>query len=276
MGEMTLGLFRFCSVLASILMFACVARSQPGFPTEGKMKKAVSNLGSSIFRTRQQGEKVLIEFGDAALPTLRVEARSNVALETKRRIENVIERIESDWLAAEAKNWGTLEAPPYVKDRLVKLMARKPALSEAHCVKAIYLLIANRRPSESETTQACKKFRECNFPVVSTLRIARPLVRNHGENIELIYTFSQVEKENANPNVFSINAFEIFGRALGKNVRKNADFADILFLFILSRYPNAQESAAVLTALAETGDRERTAWHLVNALRNTEESKSNR
>jgi len=111
---------RFEIALLAILGVAPIVRCQPALPAEDGVAKLIARLGAADFRVREQANRELTKLGGKVLPALRQAVATNVALDTRRRIEILMKQIENNLLAAETKNWQTLDAPPYVKDRLIK------------------------------------------------------------------------------------------------------------------------------------------------------------
>jgi WD40 repeat protein len=62
-----------------------------------KIDKLIRQLGSSKFADRVEANKALAEIGEPALPALRRTAVAGVDLETRRRVEDLVRKIESRW-----------------------------------------------------------------------------------------------------------------------------------------------------------------------------------
>jgi hypothetical protein len=271
---------RFTFALLAVLCVGPMVRCQPTLPAQDEVAKLIARLAAAEFRARDQAGRELMKSGGAVLPALRQAVTPNVDLETRRRIENLIERIENDLLAAETKNWQTLDAPPYVKDRLVKIMTRNPSMTDAKCVAAAYLVAANRRPTELEAAQALQELKHCNYRLASVLRIIRPFVRGNGASADLVYSYAQVDKALENPHAFTEyghnilqEAIKRFGTALSKGARTDQDLADLLYLLVLSRYPNSAETSRITTTLANDADRASSTSFLVRAVQKSAEFK---
>jgi hypothetical protein len=81
------------------------ALSQTEPPVSESVAKLISQLGAADFRTREQATKELEKVGNSALPALRKAAKGKLELEVKRRIEQLITRIETAPFKAEEKHW---------------------------------------------------------------------------------------------------------------------------------------------------------------------------
>jgi len=156
-------------------------------------------------------------------------------------------------------------------------------MTDAKCVAALYLVAANRRPSEQEASQALTEFKSCDYRLVSVLRIAHPLVRGNGASTDLVLSYAQVDKALENPNAitkFGENileeAIKRFATALNKNARTDADLADLLYLFILSRHPDSAEVSLIASTLNNIENRVKFTSIFVRTLQNSEEFKRNR
>jgi hypothetical protein len=235
---------------AAVLVIVCdvphLISAQTAPRSEDAVAKRIAQLGDAYYRVREQAGRALVRIGGPALPALNRAARTSPLLETKRRIEILVERIEFNLLAVEAKNWQMLDSPYYVKDRLVQILTRKPDLSDDQIVAAVYLITVNRTPTKKETARALAKFAEANSRTIAALQIARPLIQSKEANADLIYSYLQVVNAAETPNFSdrytrTNEAMTRFGTALSKAARTNANRADLAFLFVLSRFPRPRE-----------------------------------
>src|SRR5205823_12136373 len=79
---------------------------------------------------------------------------------------------------AEEDRWQVLDAPQRgIKDRLVNILDRTPALSDDQLAAAVYLLAVARPPTGEEVKRARKQFAETNGRKLSMLQLARSLVQ---------------------------------------------------------------------------------------------------
>src|SRR5688572_29597486 len=64
-----------------------------------KATQLIRQLGSPVFEKRAAAETALQEIGPLAIPLLRAELKKSHPLETSRRIQSLLERVDSaDWL----------------------------------------------------------------------------------------------------------------------------------------------------------------------------------
>jgi len=129
-----------------IAKYLCVAISlavwtQTGLPAGGfaqadppdpeSVAKLIAQLGAKDFRAREHATKALERLGASVLPALRKAAKGNLGLEAKRRIEQMITRIETAHLKEEEKHWQELDEPRRgISVRLVQVLSKTPALSD--------------------------------------------------------------------------------------------------------------------------------------------------
>ena len=119
------------------------------------------------------------ELGGPALPVLRKAIAASADKEGWRRMEDVTTRIENALLKTEEGRWQDLDASRRgVKDRLVKILVRTPALSDRQAASAIYLLSVGRPPTDDEVKKLQKQLVETNGRAASLLAVARSLVQS--------------------------------------------------------------------------------------------------
>src|SRR5262245_40339869 len=135
------------AIILGILSLNGVAAAGPSLPDlvdqppPATVTKLIVLLGDAEFRRPQEASEQLVQLGAYVLPALRKAATTNIELEVKRRIELVVTRIENGLLKAEEKRWQDLDVPRRgIKDRIGKIMARTPTLSNQQLASAIYLL----------------------------------------------------------------------------------------------------------------------------------------
>ena len=146
-------------------------------PSPEAVAKLIAQLNAPRFRARQQASEELEKLGHSVLPALRKAAAANAELELRRRIELVASRIENAALKAEEDRWQDLEAPRRaIKDRLVTILGKKPALSDQQVAMVVYLLAVVRPPTDEEVKQAQKQLAATNSRTLSVLQLTRSLV----------------------------------------------------------------------------------------------------
>jgi hypothetical protein len=271
---------RFAPALLVVLGNAALTVGQPAQPNDDAVAKLIAQLGAADFRTREQASNKLTKLGDAVLPALRKAAATNITLETKRRIENIVARIEDDLLEAEEKNWQDLDAPRRdIKDRLIRIVNRRPALDNAQIAEALYLLTSNRRPTYTENAEAQRRFKERNLRLVPVLQLGRALVQGHEFNADLAAANSRVLKahEDFAATDLQLNGPEtqtVIGAvaaSLNRAAKTDEHFCDLAFLLMISRFPDKNQSTSVVAHLKNMKDRKSATENIIWALINTKE-----
>src|SRR5207244_10816957 len=108
---------------------------------------------------------------------LRKAAKASSDLEVRRRIELVVMRIENALFKTEEKLWQNMDAPRHgIKDRLVKILARTPALSDHQVTSAVYLLTVGLSPTDEHVARAKKQFSQSNGRLTNILQLTSSLV----------------------------------------------------------------------------------------------------
>jgi hypothetical protein len=248
--------------------------------------RLIAQLGASNFRSRQQATDRLEKLGAAALPALRKAAGADTGLEAQRRIELVVRRIEGALLRAEAKRWQDLGAPRRaVKDRILRILARTPALTDGQVVSAAYLLTAGRAPTNGELARAEKQLAGTTFRPASALRLARSLAQGNEFSVELAAANSRLLKAQADlatqadlgARLAGLNGVEFqkttaaAGAALDRAVKGDEQLVHAASLLVLSRQPKANEARACVTHLRKARQRPTAAADVVWALMSTRE-----
>jgi hypothetical protein len=251
-------------------------------PTEA-VAKLIVQLGDAEFRSRQEASDKLAQLGDPVLPALRKAATTTTELEVKRRIQLVVTRIENALLKAEEKRWQDLDAPRRgIKDRIGKIMARTPTLSNQQVASAIYLLTLGRPPTGDKVKQTQKQLNETNVRALSVLQLARSLVQSKEFSAELAAAnvrLSKVKQDLAtemglaqklarlNGAEFQKLADEV-AASVDKAVKADAHFVEVAFLLGMSRFPTASESKTVVAHLKKAGSRQTATsdvfWSMIN------------
>jgi hypothetical protein len=255
-------------------------------PRPETLAKLIAQLNAADFRSRQQASEELEKLGAPILPALRKAAPAATALETKRRIENVVNRIENALLKTEEKRWEDLDAPKRgIKDRLGKILAKTPELSDQQIAMAIYLLTVGRAPTDDEVRRAKKQFAENDGRPASILQLTRSLVQGKEFNAKVAAANGHVlkvrhdivgETELAD-KLRRLNGAEFqkftgdISASLDKAVKSDAQLIDLTFLLVVSRFPTSAESKAGRDHLKRAAERPTAIADLFWALMNTKE-----
>jgi hypothetical protein len=280
-----------CSGLFALTILAlngsvAPARGQtiPGEPASPEVvAKLIAQLGAMDFRTRDQASLQLEKLGSAVLPALRKAAAANPELEIKLRLEAVAHRIESGLLKAEDKLWQHLDVPGRgLKDRLVRILANKPALSDAQVASAIYLLTVGRPPTNEERKRAERLLAAMDGRMLNALQLARALVQGKEYRAEIAAASAHLLKVQADlaadtevpTKLARLNAPEFeklineVGAALHKATAGDERVIDLAFLVVLSRFPTAANVKTAVAHLQRAPERVTAArdivWDLVN------------
>jgi hypothetical protein len=275
----SLGFLAFIGEAAAALGAADLAKQPP----PETVAKLIAQLNAATFRARQQASDQLEKLGGSVLPALRRAGTANTEVEVKRRIEVVVTRIENALFKAEEKRWQVLDASRRsIKDRLNKILARTPALSDRQVAVAVYLLTVGRPPTDEEVTRVQKQFTETNGRLASVLQLTRSLVQAKKFRSEIAAVNGRVfkaqkdlttEKELAK-KLHRLNGSEFqkltndVAASLNKVVKTDEPLVDLAFLLVLSRFPKANEAKAALAHLKKTRNRPTATsdlfWSLMN------------
>jgi hypothetical protein len=238
------------------------------------------------FRSRQQASEELEKLGAPILPALRKAAPASSTLETKRRIENVVNRIENALLKTEEKRWEDLDTPRRgIKDRLGKILAKTPELSDQQSAAAIYLLTVGRAPTDDEVTRAKKQFAENDGRPANILQLTRSLVQGKEFNAKVAAANGQVlkvQKDLASETELADKLRRINGAGiqnltseiaapLDKAVKSDEQLIDLAFLLVVSRFPTSAESRTAVAHLKRAERRPAATENIFWALMNTKE-----
>jgi hypothetical protein len=277
------------AIILAILSLNGVAAAGPSLPDPVEqppplaVAKLIARLGDAEFRSRQEASDKLAQRGAPILPALRKAATANTELEVKRRIELVVIRIENALLKDEEKRWQDLDAPRRgIKNRIGKIMARTPTLSNQQLASAIYLLTLGRPPTSDEVKQVQKQLGETNVRVVSVLQLARSLVQTKEFSAEVAAANVRISKLKQDlagemglaQKLARLNGVESqklcdeLAASVDKAVKTDAHFVDVAFLLGMSRFPTATESKTVLAHLKKVGNRLTATsdvfWSMIN------------
>jgi hypothetical protein len=255
-------------------------------PSPEAVAKLIAQLGDADFRTREQATRELERLGTTVLPALRKAARTNPELEVKSRLEHLIVQIEKGPLKSEEKHWQEFDAPRRgIKDRLVAILARAPALTDQQVASAVYLLTVSRPPTDDEMARARKQFTDLGGRLVPALRLARSLVQAKEFNVAVAAAndrLSRVRKDlaagaNVAERLHRLNGAEFqkmsdeIAASLNKAVKTDEQFVNLAFLLTLSRFPDAKQSTVAITHLKNTKDRAIATANIIWSLTNTKE-----
>jgi hypothetical protein len=247
--------------------------------------RLIGQLETADVPARQQASDKLEELGGAVLPALRQAIAARTDAEVKGRLELVAARIENSLLKAEEKHWQDLDASRRgLKDRLVKIVARTPTLSDRERTLAVYLLAVGRPPTDDEAKLAQKRLVESNGRAASALSLARSLVQGKEFCAELadvnarltaVKTDLAAEKDLAK-KLHRLNSDEFqkvtsdAAASLTKVMKTDESLTDLAFLVALSRFPRANETEQAVAHLKKAG-RQPGTENIVWALMNTKE-----
>jgi hypothetical protein len=241
-------------------------------------------LKSSDFRTREEATERLMKLGAAVLPALRKAAMEDkLEVEARRRIEAVADKIVDGILGREEKLWKELDAPRRgIKDRIVRVLAKTPALSDAQTTTAIYLLCVGRPPTEDEAAQAAKQFAAIDGRTVNILRLTRSLVNGmeyRAEVAEANERLVKLRKDVAGEEngIRLLNGQEVnqltrqVAASLGKATKSDEHFIQVASLVMLSRFPGDDLQKTALDHLKKGKNRTQQIEDVIWAVINTKE-----
>src|SRR5262249_30750348 len=108
-------------------------RLRPVEPADPRrVAQIVKDLGSDQFALRQRATRQLVQLGEPALPALRQTLAAQPTLEVRRRLEQVIEKLQPEarstevrraWRAVEVLEWSGSPAAQQVLERLARGVA---------------------------------------------------------------------------------------------------------------------------------------------------------
>jgi hypothetical protein len=196
-----------------------------------------------------------------------------------------VNRIETALLKAEEKRWEDLDAPRRgIKDRLGKILARTPDMSDQQTASAVYLLTVGRAPTDDEVARAKKQFAGGDFRPASVLQLARALGQGKEFNVKVAAANAHVFKvqkalageteldklRQLNGAEFQKLTSEIAG-SLAKGVKGDEQVIELAYLLTLSRFPSSAESNRLLAYLKRGTDRPAATGDIFWALMNSRE-----
>jgi hypothetical protein len=267
---------------AAIILVLLTQREVAAAPLPETVPNLIAQLSAADDQARQQASDKLEKLGGSVLPALRQAAAGSAAVEVQRRLELVVTRIENNLVKAEEKHWQDLDASRRgVKDRLVKIVARTPTLTDAQRTSAVYLLTVGRSPTDDEVKRAQKQFVETNGRAAGALSLARSLVQSEEFSAEVADANARLLKVKVDlgpekdlvKQLHVLNSDEVqkmttaFAGSLTKRVKTDGPLIDLAFLLVLSRFPKANETERVVAHLKKTGRLQATEdifWSLLN------------
>ncbi len=220
--------------------------------------------------------------GDAVLPTLRNAEMAKSTLEVVSQIESALKTEHKQWQDLDASQCG-------IKDRVVKILTKTPAMSDQQVASAVYLMSVCRPPTEEEVQRAQKAFAETNDRPLSVLQLTRALVQGNefsrgmsATNDRLLQTQKDLAVEpgtergiGANSRFLTPDEFQkLIGdcaASVDKAVKTEEQFVDLTFLLALSRFPKTTESNQYVAYLKQSPDHESATQQVFSMLLNSEE-----
>ncbi|HZZ79850.1 MAG TPA: hypothetical protein VFE62_15130 [Gemmataceae bacterium] len=263
-------------ILAVACLF-CTLAVLPGQDRTDEIAKWIAQLGAADFRTREQAGKMLEMLGEKSLPELR-KAKGNGTPESNRRVDLVIERIETNLVKAEEKTWKDLDASQRgIRERVLKLVGR--ISSDADLVSAVYLICTGQRPTEMETRHAQQQLSK--HRLLGALKLARGQVESKQFNRDIAVANARVLKLQTDLGAaFGVpERFRLLNRddstkvameirtSLAKAAKADATYCDLAFLVTCARFPKTSESNTLLNFLkGRNGDPAgEVVWAIINS-----------
>jgi hypothetical protein len=276
--------FEVAMLLAIVTLPRVAAAPAPGQPPSAEaIARLIRQLEAADSRERRQARANLEDFGGPVLPALRQAIAASTQVEVKRRLEDVVARIEKHLLKTEEKYWKDLDASRRgLKDRLVNIVARTPALSSQQRVSAVYLLTVGRPPTDEEVKRAQKQFLETKGRAATAVRLARSLVQGKEycaavADINLRLTKVQADlatEKDLNRKLLPLNSekdlklCKDLAAALNRVKKADDPLIDLAFLLVVSRFPTENEmkpARAHLKKAGRQGGTEDMVWALINS-----------
>ncbi len=215
---------------------------------------------------------------DPIRPTLRKSEIAKSDSEVRSQIESAVK--------TEDKNWQDLDEPRRgIRDRVVKVLARTPTLSDQQVTSAVYFLTVGRVPIDDEMKQARKKFAETKDRPLSVLQLTRGLVQGKDFNTAVAATngrLFKIQKDFATkrdageiPIVMTADeAQKVFAdsaAAVNQAAKTDEQFVDLAYLLAFSRFPSTPESNQLVGHLKKSPDRATAANDIFSFLINSRE-----
>ena len=242
-------------------------------------------LAASGSNAAKSGEAVIWPMSDKPetlagpiVPTLRKAVIAKSESEVRSQIENAAK--------VEDKHWQDLDAPQRgIKDRVVTILTKAPALSDQQVASAVYLLTVGRTPTDDELKRTQKDFAESNDRPLSALQLTRALVQSKDFNIELAATngrLFKIPKDLATkreagqiPILLTADEFQKLtaecAASVNQAVKTDEQFVDLVYLLSLSRFPTATESNQFVAHLKQAPERATATRDIFSFLLNSKE-----
>ncbi len=244
-----------------------------------------NRLAAGGSNAAKSGEVVTWSLGDKPeklagpiLPTLQKAVIAKSDLDVRNQIENAVK--------TEGGNWRDLSAPQRgIKDRIVAILTKTPALTDQQVASAVYLVTVGRPPTDSEVEQAQKKFAETKNRPLSTLQLNRSLVQGKEFNAGVAATnerLFKLQKDFATkraaggiPILMSADEFQKFGgdcaAAIAQATKADEQFVHLACLLTQSRFPTAAESKQFVAHLKQASERATATRDILSLLLNSRE-----
>ncbi len=212
------------------------------------------------------------------LPTLRKAVMAKSDLEVRNQINNAVK--------TEDKHWQDLDAPQRgIKDRVVKILTKTPALSDQQVASAVYLLTVGRTPTDEEFKRAQRDFAETNDRPLRALQLTRGLVQGKDFNTAVAATngrLFKIPKDLATkresgeiPILLTADEFQKLtgecAASVDKAMKADEQFVNLAYLLTLSRFPTATESNQFVGHLKQAPERATATRDIFSFLLNSKE-----
>ncbi len=212
------------------------------------------------------------------LPTLRKAVMAKNDSEVRNQIENAVKTEDKHWQDLDASQRG-------IKDRVVKLLTKTPALSDQQVASAVYLLTVGRTAIDEELQRAQKDFAEANDRPLSALRLTRGLIQGKDFNTAVAATngrLFKIQKDLATkrepgeiPILLTADEFQkLIGEcaaSVDKAVKADEQFVNLSYLLTMSRFPTATESNQFVAYLKQAPERASATRDIFSFLLNSKE-----
>lgn len=242
-------------------------------------------LAASGSNATKAGEVVIWSMNDKPeslaapiLPTLKKAEIAKSDAEVRTQIENAVK--------AEDQHWQDLDAARRrIKDRVVKILTKTPALSDQQVTSAVYLLSVGRSPTDEELKQFQQQVADTNDRPLSALQLTRSLVQDKEFNVELSTIndrllqiprdFAAKRAAGEIPVLFTADQFQKLtaecAATVQKAVKADEHFVNLAFLLTLARFPTATESGQFNAHLKKSPDRAKATQDVFFFLLNHQE-----
>jgi len=224
---------------------------------------------------KMSNEKVAVGQIQPTLPKAEI---AKDELEIRNQVESALKAEETNWRNLEPSQRG-------IKDRIAKVLAKTPRLSDKQVASAVYLLTVGRPPTVEEATRAGKEFSQDTNRSLCVLRHARQLVQTKEfstalaeANNRLFKYQSDIEAKRGTseiPFVMTADEFRKFTDAIASAValttKSDEQFVDLAYLLTVSRFPLETEAGQVIAHRKQATDTAAANKDLFAFLLNSEE-----